>query len=148
MNRDANASMLDLFREELRNYTGLLESGLRSIEEGEPALEKVDDLIRAAHSIKGAARIMQLETIASLARTMEESLRNVQKGEQDLDAPLVLALNHATEVLQNLLKLDEAQFNHNEKLNVQELQACIDSLIAARSQVRLSDPPLSSSPIR
>lgn len=126
--------MMTLFREELRNYTGLLQEGLQAIKEGQPDAGTITDLIRAAHSIKGAARIMQLESIVTLAGTMEESLRAAQKGNQDLDSSSMQALSHATEALQNLLKLDVAQLEDSGKRNIRELQECIDSLISARDK--------------
>ena len=59
----ADLSMLDLFRIELENYTKLLEVGLVEVEQN-PAPEKIEPLMRAAHSIKGAARIVGLDPVS------------------------------------------------------------------------------------
>jgi hypothetical protein len=49
--------MLDLFRVELENNTRTLESGLVTAERDQTP-DRIEPLMRAAHSIKGAARIV------------------------------------------------------------------------------------------
>ena len=49
--------MLDLFRVELENNTRMLEAGLVTAERDQTP-ERIEPLMRAAHSIKGAARIV------------------------------------------------------------------------------------------
>ncbi len=71
--------LLDLFRVELENHTRVLEKGLVSAE-GNQAPERIEPLMRAAHSIKGAARIVGLSQAVSLAHAMEDLLAAVQKG--------------------------------------------------------------------
>ncbi len=50
-------SMLDIFRIEVENGARVLETGLVEVEE-QQSPEKMEPLMRAAHSIKGAARIV------------------------------------------------------------------------------------------
>ncbi len=71
--------LLDLFRVELENHTRVLEKGLVSAE-GDQAPERIEPLMRAAHSIKGAARIVGLSQAVSLAHAMEDLLAAVQQG--------------------------------------------------------------------
>ena len=71
--------LLDLFRVELENNTRVLEKGLVSAEDDQRP-EKIEPLMRAAHSIKGAARIVGLSQAVSLAHAMEDLLSAVQKG--------------------------------------------------------------------
>lgn len=75
----ADLSMLELFRIELENYTKLLEKGLVAAEQN-PTPEKIEPLMRAAHSIKGAARIVGLDLVVSLAHAMEDVLSAAQHG--------------------------------------------------------------------
>src|SRR5690242_4462830 len=54
-------SLLELFRMEAETYTATLSTGLVALE-GAPALpETIEPLMRAAHSLKGAARIVGLD---------------------------------------------------------------------------------------
>ena len=50
-------SMLELFRLEAESQTSVLSSGVLAIEELERSPQTVEAMMRAAHSLKGAARI-------------------------------------------------------------------------------------------
>jgi two-component system sensor histidine kinase and response regulator WspE len=79
----ADLSMLDLFRIELENYGKLLEAGLVEAERDQsPA--RIEPLMRAAHSIKGAARLVGLDPVVTLAHAMEDVLSAVQQGRRAL----------------------------------------------------------------
>ncbi len=75
----ADLSMLDLFRIEVENYTKLLDNGLVEVEQNQTP-EKIEPLMRAAHSIKGAARIVGLDPVVTLAHAMEDILSAAQNG--------------------------------------------------------------------
>lgn len=75
--------LLDLFKVELENHTRVLEKGLVEAE-ADRAPERIEPLMRAAHSIKGAARIVGLTLAVSLAHAMEDLLSAAQKGQLDL----------------------------------------------------------------
>jgi len=75
--------LLDLFRVELENNTRVLESGLVSAE-SEQTPGRIEPLMRAAHSIKGAARIVGLSAAVSLAHAMEDVLSAAQQGKLTL----------------------------------------------------------------
>ncbi|MGH7968271.1 MAG: Hpt domain-containing protein, partial [Limisphaerales bacterium] len=51
-------SMLELFRAEAETQTGILTNGLLELERGAAPAETFETLMRAAHSLKGAARIV------------------------------------------------------------------------------------------
>ena len=57
----SNFSMLDLFRTEVENQVTILNDGLLSLEKDPAAIKVLETLMRAAHSLKGAARIVQEE---------------------------------------------------------------------------------------
>jgi two-component system sensor histidine kinase and response regulator WspE len=73
-------SMVDLFKMELESHTKVLEKGLVDAE-GETSKEKLEPLMRAAHSIKGAARIVGINLVVGLAHSMEDLLSLAIKGE-------------------------------------------------------------------
>ncbi len=70
--------LLDLLKVELENHTRVLEEGLVQAEANQ-APERIEPLMRAAHSLKGAARIVGLTQAVSLAHAMEDLLAAVQK---------------------------------------------------------------------
>lgn len=73
-------SMFDLFRTEVQQHCACLAGGLVTLEQhaGQPTL--VEPLMRAAHSVKGAARIINLDGAVQLAHAMEECLVRIQRG--------------------------------------------------------------------
>lgn len=79
----ADLSMLDLFRIEAENYTKILETGLVEVEQNQTP-EKIEPLMRAAHSIKGAARIVGLDAVVGIAHAMEDVLSAAQHGKLKL----------------------------------------------------------------
>lgn len=77
--------MLDLFKTELVNHSRTLEAGLVGLEQ-EQTSQKVEPLMRAAHSIKGAARIVGLDGLVRLAHAMEDLLSAAQHGKTSLSS--------------------------------------------------------------
>ena len=75
--------LLDLFRTELEIHSRALEDGLVETEARQEAA-KLQTLMRAAHSLKGAARIVGLDTAVRLAHAMEDMLSAAQRGERQL----------------------------------------------------------------
>ncbi|RPI28590.1 MAG: hybrid sensor histidine kinase/response regulator [Acidobacteria bacterium] len=80
--------MLDLFRTELSNHTRILEAGLVGLEQ-EQTPQRVEPLMRAAHSIKGAARIVGLDPAVHLAHAMEDLLSAAQRNEVRLSTSAI-----------------------------------------------------------
>lgn len=96
-NTIADPVMLDLFRAELEAHTRVLEEGLVKAE-GEQSAENLETLMRAAHSIKGAARMMGLDRAVHLAHAMEDVLAAAQRGITRLTTPHVDALLRSNDV--------------------------------------------------
>jgi two-component system, chemotaxis family, sensor histidine kinase and response regulator WspE len=78
-------SMHDLFRTEAENLTQALTHGLLALERNPAAPDHVEACMRAAHSFKGAARIVDIESGVALAHAMEDFLVAVQEGRVALD---------------------------------------------------------------
>jgi two-component system sensor histidine kinase and response regulator WspE len=97
--------MFELFREEVKAHADTLASGLVSAEAnpGDPTL--LEALMRAAHSIKGAARIVNIDTAVRLAHVMEETLVAAQHGQIRLRAVDIDTLLKGADVLAGLAAL-------------------------------------------
>ena len=76
--------MLELFRVEAENQTAILTSGLLELERGTAAPQQLEMLMRAAHSLKGAARIVNLQTAVRVAHAMEDCFVLAQQGKLEL----------------------------------------------------------------
>ena len=74
-------SLFELFRGEAEMHAAALSEGLVRLEgSSDPAA--VEPLMRAAHSIKGAARVIGLDIAVRLAHAMEDVLVAMQKGRE------------------------------------------------------------------
>ncbi len=76
---EIDSTLLDLFREEVRGQVNVLNQGLVELERSSDP-SQVEPLMRAAHSIKGAARLIGVDPAVKLAHVMEDCLVAVQHG--------------------------------------------------------------------
>ncbi len=84
--------LLDLFKEEVRSQVESLEAGLVELEQAPTNPQLIEPLMRAAHSIKGAARVVGVDLAVGLAHIMEECLVRAQRGTITLNAFSIDAL--------------------------------------------------------
>jgi two-component system sensor histidine kinase and response regulator WspE len=99
---EMDASMLELFRVEAETNAQVLSTGLVELEEAGVSAERVEPLMRSAHSIKGAARIVGLPKTVELAHAMEDVLSAAQQGRRGLSGDDVDLLLQGTDVLSQL----------------------------------------------
>jgi len=100
-------SLHDLFRAEVEAHAATLEQGLVEVESAPTDVRVLESLMRAAHSIKGAARIVGLARAVDLAHAMEDLLVAAQRGAVTLGSESVDALLQGTDVLRRLGALAE-----------------------------------------
>jgi len=103
----AGFSLLELFKLEAEAHCAALSEGLLALEKSPDDRTVVESLMRAAHSIKGAARIVGLDLIVTLAHVMEECFVAVQSGREVLSPGRVDQLLKAVDVLDEVRALAE-----------------------------------------
>jgi two-component system sensor histidine kinase and response regulator WspE len=74
-------SLFDLFRMEAEEQVRVLQNGLIELESGAATAATLEALMRAAHSIKGAARIVGLDAIVNLTHVVEDRFVAAQQGQ-------------------------------------------------------------------
>ncbi len=67
-------SLYDLFASEVQSHLQPLDAGLLRLERDPSDTGVIEPMMRAAHSIKGAARIVDLDGLVELAHAMEDCL--------------------------------------------------------------------------
>ncbi|HTL17108.1 MAG TPA: ATP-binding protein, partial [Patescibacteria group bacterium] len=103
----SNLSMLELFRAEAENQTSVLNAGLLELERGAGSAGLFDSLMRAAHSLKGAARIVNLQTAVGLAHALEDCFVAAQHGRLALGPTQVDTLFQGVDLLAQLSKAND-----------------------------------------
>src|SRR5215471_6360179 len=101
--------MLELFRIEAETQTGILTAGLLELERSPNAASAFETLMRAAHSIKGAARIVNLQRAVRVAHAMEDCFVAAQHGKLHLYPPDIDLLLRGVDLLAQLGKRSEAE---------------------------------------
>ena len=89
-------SLLDLFREEAHTQTRVLSGGLLALEHAPTDAAQLEACMRAAHSLKGATRIVGLQDGVDIAHVMEECFVAAQTG------ALLLSTAHIDELLRGV----------------------------------------------
>ncbi len=121
-------SMLELFRVEAENQTALLTSGLLELERGQGAPRQLETLMRAAHSLKGAARIVNLQAAVRVAHAMEDCFTLAQQGKLALRQPETDLLFRGVDLLTQISKYTEANIGRWETDHADEIREFLNSL--------------------
>ncbi len=95
-------SMLELFRVEVETHTATLTNGLLALEDNPGATEQLEALMRAAHSIKGGARVVELDAAVQIAHVMEDCFVAAQKNEITLDSDHIDILLQGVDMLSRI----------------------------------------------
>lgn len=94
-------SLLELFRMEADEQIAVLRNRLLEVESGHSTAAGLEALMRASHSLKGAARIIGLDAIVHLTHAMEDRFVAAQAGHA-LDSADVDRMLRATDWLEKL----------------------------------------------
>ncbi|WP_434672733.1 hybrid sensor histidine kinase/response regulator [Pseudomonas sp. R1-15] len=94
-----DASLLELFSLEAEAQTQVLSAGLLALERDPTQAEHLESCMRAAHSLKGAARIVGIPAGVSVAHVMEDCLVSAQERRLVLRAEHIDALLQGTDLL-------------------------------------------------
>jgi two-component system sensor histidine kinase and response regulator WspE len=117
-------SMLDLFRLEAEGQGQALVSGLLALEQDHGAAEHLEACMRAAHSLKGAARIVGLTTGVEVAHALEDCFVAAQDGRIALGQAQIDRLLEGVELLMRIAKTDESEVHRWEGAQHAEVEAC------------------------
>lgn len=128
-------SMLELFRVEVENQAPLLTAGLLALERDPEAADQLEACMRAAHSLKGAARIVDIASAVGVAHAMEDCFVAAQEGRLRLRQSHIDLLLGGVDLL--------ARFAHSpemEPLDSPQVKAFALALESAMQDDGKSDP--------
>lgn len=142
-NKDkSNFSLLDLFRTEVSEQGKILTEGLLSLEEGNSTASQLEALMRAAHSVKGAARLVGVEPVVRLAHVVEDVFVAAQNSELTLVSDHVDILLKGVDTIISISGLAENEIAAWEEPHKGEF----DSLLKNISAIRSGDTAKAASP--
>ena len=135
-------SMYELFRNEAESQLDILTQALLALERAPHDVQVIGSLMRAAHSIKGAASIVNLRAIVRLAHGMEDCMVAAQHAQTPLSRERVDTLLVAIDLITHLIKLDENSAAGWLSMQQDSIDAMVEQLSAAPHPVAAITAPL------
>ena len=127
-------SLMDLFRSEADGQTALLTEGLLALEgSGVPSASALESLMRAAHSLKGAARIVGLDAAVRVAHALEDNFVAAQRGEFAIGSPHVDVMLRAVDLLGQIAQLPEVEAASWQSANEGPVESIVTALQGLRT---------------
>ena len=122
-------SMFDLFRMEVDSESQALTAGLLALERDPKAADQLERCMRAAHSLKGAARIVGLGGAGvSVTHAMEDCFVAAQQGRIALHQGHIDELLRGVDLLQQMARTAEKDMDRWETQKAAGVGAFLDAL--------------------
>lgn len=132
----ASSSLLELFRDEASTQTALLSRLLVELEHEPNRPDWLEELMRSAHSLKGAARIVSLDAVVQLAHAMEDVFVQAQKARLKLTSEMIDGLLASVDFVQELSSHagpGYPEFVVSQSARQMQLQTGLAALLAGQS---------------
>ena len=134
----ADPALLQMFAAEVETHMAALNDGVLALEQNPDQSERFEALMRAAHSIKGAAKLVGLEAAVEIAHVIEDCFVAAQTGRLAMTSSLVDVLLEGVDLLGRA-----AQFNTPPELQVTKSQvtATVNRILQATSGTPVERSP-------
>lgn len=125
-------TMLDLFYGELEQRVIELNEGILSLENHSNDPKILEGLMRAAHSLKGAARIVDLSLISRLAHALEDFFISLQNNPMEIQENQINELFNAIDFFAKLSQIPYNTIQSWIKTNSNEIESIIQNFSTIR----------------
>lgn len=154
MNQEAQQRILGYFIEEARDHLTTIEQGLLSLRENASDPELINELFRAAHSIKGGSAMLGISSVQRTAHRMEDffNVFRSRGGKLPVDQKLEALLLRGFDTLALLLKSLESPQGLTEEVSktaIAEIEPIFEET-EQHIQILLgevSPPPIQATPL-
>ncbi|MBX2866310.1 MAG: hybrid sensor histidine kinase/response regulator [Leptolyngbyaceae cyanobacterium MAG.088] len=142
-------SMLDIFRMEVETQVALLNDNLLAVESQATSpsgadASQLETLMRAAHSIKGAARIVGLELAVKVAHVMEDCFVAAQTSKIRLNTHSIDILLEGVDWYDRLQKIQESELSQWLEQQTAGTTQLVDRIAGILTSSIADQPPLVS----
>jgi len=137
----ADLSMQELFRMEAETQTKELNDNLLELENSPNDLTIIEKLMRAAHSIKGTARMVGLDDAVKTAHIMEDIFVAAQNSELEIsyeDMDILLTSVDMIAAMAEATSHDYTKWINEQKSNIDELLVALNSILKGDKKITLS----------
>lgn len=123
-----NLGLFSIFKEDADTNLATLSNNLIKLENNPRSVELLESSMRSVHSLKGAARIIELHKIVQLTHTMEDIFVAAQEGHVVLGTVYIDSLLRALDLLKELTEIEEKFLSGWFAANDPEIEARIAEL--------------------
>ena len=137
----SNLSMLELFRMEAETQSKALNDNLLELENSPTNLTVIEKLMRAAHSIKGAARMVSIEAVVKIAHIMEDVFVAAQNSNLKIsyeDMNILLISVDMISAIASATSQDYEKWLDKQKTNIDELSEALNAILKGNEKIVLS----------
>jgi two-component system sensor histidine kinase and response regulator WspE len=124
-------SMLELFSIEAEEQSRVLVAGLLALERDPTAADQLEACMRAAHSLKGAARIVGFDAGVAVTHAMEDCFVSAQQGRLKLRQEHIDLLLGGVDLLGRMARSPQADLDRAPNANKPEVDEFVRTLTLA-----------------
>lgn len=127
----------DIFKAECEEHIRSIEKGLLQVEKDGANRKILKDILREAHNLKGAARMVQAGGIEAVAHRMEDIFSAAEEGSCSITPEVIDQLNKGLDALGDLV--DKAVTGRHSDLDLEEILLKLSSA-AGGKEARMEKP--------
>lgn len=127
----SSLSLRDLFRIEAEEQTKVLTDALLALEKDPEQAEMLESCMRAAHSLKGAARIVGIHPAVTVAHAMEDLFVMAQAGQLRLVPAQIDVLLSGVDLLSSLARQPEPESGFDDAIWQEDAERFVATLKSA-----------------
>ena len=129
---------VEIFVREAEEHLELLRKGFLALEKEGVSDERLNELLRSAHTLKGSANMVDLVELAGVAHRMEDLLKDLQSGEQEFSSDMIDVLLVATDAIEALVA--QAHAGGSISVNVDTVVKALESGTIAEETEKAEEP--------
>lgn len=141
-------SMFDLFKIEVESQSAQINKDLLELENSPTSSVLLESVMRASHSLKGAARMVGVEYVVNIAHIMEDCFVAAQKQQLELSSDDIDVLLSAVDYILAVLEVKEDDIGLWSEKNEEKINDCVQSLKNIMKPDAAKNTPLAISPSR
>ncbi len=144
----ADLSMLELFQMEEQQQSEVLTEGLLSLEQDPSSPKCLESLMRASHSIKGAARMVGLDPVVDIAHIMEDCFVAAQNDKLTINPAHIDILLKSVDLISKIASASHElpEWINSNQSHLDDLQTNLKSILASDSSIVVSKEKVAKSP--
>jgi two-component system sensor histidine kinase and response regulator WspE len=137
-------TMFGLFQLEAENHSRNFIKSLEAAEKDPKEKTILQEILRAAHSIKGAAKIVELNQIAELAHAMEKAAETFQKNDLPVNENFLELFYQGVSLFQNISQITDDQVDGWLAGKSDTINSLIEKYASLQNQTSTVPPPVES----